>query len=219
MRCQFMNIMTRCAGWVVPYADPPDINWDTFPTGDREPVTPAFPILWVSSSHDPVTPLQQALLMSTRFANSSVIEQLSDGHCSLSAVSLCSLGKIAGYLNWGIVPKQPDLDTGGDKITGKWETCKADETPWHPYGSQQWHALRQAGGEEPLTAEDAGRMEAWKDVQKVFRDMHVDLSMPRAHAGVRKVVKMEYEDLLESVQTMRDKEDGEKAGEDWLRWL
>ena len=185
--------MTRCSGWEIQPVHPPKMDWDRFPTGDRPPIAPGFPILWVSSSHDPVTPLQQALIMSQRFANSSLIEQLSDGHCSLSAVSLCTLGKIKAYLNEGKVPDPPKIDarssSGDGRITGKWVQCKADEKPFKPFGTHGSFA----------TQEEAEITEAWQTVQSVFNQMQLNNGPRPLHKQVRNFLQMDYATAVQMV--------------------
>jgi len=188
--------MTRCAGWQIKPVHPERMPWDRFPTGDRPPITPAFPILWVSSSHDPVTPLQQALIMSQRFTNSSLIEQLSDGHCSLAAVSLCTLGKIKAYFDEGKVPKSPEIDSrgssGDDRITGKWVQCKADEKPFKPFGSQGSYR----------TQEEVDVTEAWQVVRDVFHKMQ--LSQHRMPKMASNFLRLDYATAAQLVKSQRE---------------
>ena len=185
--------MTRCAGWQIEPVHPPKMDWDRFPTGDKPPITPDYPILWVSSSHDPVTPLQQALLMSQRFANSSVIEQLSDGHCSLSAVSFCTLGKIKAYLDEGKVPEPPrfdDRDSDDDLITGEWVKCKADEKPFKPF--------RPSSADGSFrTQEEVERIEAWQTVRDVFHDMQLNRGPYRFPKKVVEFLQTDYDTAVE----------------------
>ena len=190
--------MTRCAGWQVEPVHPPKMDWDRFPTGDRPPIRPAFPILWVSSSHDPVTPLQQALIMSQRFTNSSLIEQLSDGHCSLAAVSLCTLGRIKAYLDKGEVPKPPEIDpnggSGDDRITGKWVQCKADEKPFKPFGT---HASYR-------TQEEADVAGAWRVVQSAFHEMQLSHGPRRLPKMISNFLQMDYATATQLVDSERE---------------
>jgi len=173
------------------------MKWDSFPRpGDDAPANTSFPILWVSTSNDPVTPLQQALLMSQRFAGSGLIEQLSDGHCSLSAVSLCSLSKIKAYLSYGVVPNPPELEpraAGDDTIRGKWDRCQADEKPWKPFKPDAW--VSEASAESgPRTQAEADMLSGWKEVQDAFR-MFQDQVQPLP-VKVQEWMKVDYEIAL-----------------------
>jgi len=73
------------------------------------------------------TPLHAGLHMAKRFVDAGLIEQNSEGHCSLAAASRCTNDWIQGYFKAGIVPPHPV----GDLDDGKWITCKAEEWPWH----------------------------------------------------------------------------------------
>ncbi|KDQ18796.1 hypothetical protein BOTBODRAFT_153690 [Botryobasidium botryosum FD-172 SS1] len=64
----------------------------------------SFPILLVGNTADPVTPLSHAFGMSKKFKDASVLIQNSLGHCSLSAVSICTMRHIRAYFNDGVVP-------------------------------------------------------------------------------------------------------------------
>ena len=65
--------------------------------------------------------------MAKKFVDAGLIEQNSEGHCSLAAASKCTNDWIQGYFKAGIVPPHPV----GDLDDGKWITCKAEEWPWH----------------------------------------------------------------------------------------
>jgi hypothetical protein len=69
--------------------------------------------------------------MAKKFVDAGLIEQHSEGHCSLAAPSRCTNDWIQGYFKAGIVPPHP---VGGLK-DGKWIECNAEYWPWHsPYG-------------------------------------------------------------------------------------
>ncbi len=199
-----MQMVTRCAGWSIKEVDPPAMDWSRFPKQGQPPINTSFPILFVSTSNDPVTPLHQALTMSQRFAGAGLIEQLSDGHCSVSAVSLCSLARIKAYFHHGIVPKPPQIDpkssSGGDATTGEWERCQADEGPWKPFQPQAW--LNEAG-DCLRTEENMRMMEAWQEVQHGFRRMHTKEAFFRLPNGLQEILRMDYETAVELLDFAR----------------
>lgn len=71
------------------------------------------PILFISNTLDPITPIQGGRSMSTGFRNSVLLEQNSTGHTSLSGFSTCTARAIRAYFRHGILPAsgtvcQPD---------------------------------------------------------------------------------------------------------------
>ncbi|KAI9669737.1 MAG: hypothetical protein M1831_007433 [Alyxoria varia] len=66
----------------------------------------SHPILWVSNSADPVTPLANAQKMSKLFPGSRILQQDSAGHCSVSSFSSCTLAKIREYFQKGTLPDE-----------------------------------------------------------------------------------------------------------------
>ncbi|GAA5932039.1 uncharacterized protein JCM15063_001107 [Sporobolomyces koalae] len=67
----------------------------------------AFPILFLSMTADPVTPLSAARRMTDNFGpeSATLLIQNGFGHCSLAHPSLCTAKKARAYLVDGIVPK------------------------------------------------------------------------------------------------------------------
>ena len=109
------------------------MDWDKFPLKDRDPINTAFPILFVSNSRDPITPIRSGLAQSRNFVNAGFIEQESEGHCSSAMVSLCTMRKIQAYFSHGIVPDKPRFHNSGDPkdgFVGNWTTCEVDQRPW-----------------------------------------------------------------------------------------
>ncbi|KAF2869445.1 TAP-like protein-domain-containing protein [Massariosphaeria phaeospora] len=67
----------------------------------------SHPILWLSNTVDPVTPLRSARIMSARFPGSVVLVQDIAGHCSLAAPTSCVLRYVNDYFQTGALP-DPD---------------------------------------------------------------------------------------------------------------
>ncbi|KAK7755164.1 hypothetical protein SLS62_002979 [Diatrype stigma] len=128
----WLGLMLGCNGWEIESKDPP-MRWDDHPSRKPAPIGTAFPLLFLSSRRDPVTPLHAALKMTRKFANASIVEQVSDGHCTISCISACTVGHVRAYVNSGVLPPAPKFDDddggeGGDG--GEWATCECDEKPW-----------------------------------------------------------------------------------------
>jgi pimeloyl-ACP methyl ester carboxylesterase len=77
----------------------------------------ANPILFVSSTADPVTPLRSARVMHEMFPGSGLLVSDHAGHCSLSSPDPCTLGNVAVYFQMGLVPQE-----------GK--VCVPEKSPW-----------------------------------------------------------------------------------------
>ncbi|KAK0708664.1 TAP-like protein-domain-containing protein [Lasiosphaeris hirsuta] len=123
-----INVMLQCNGWSVlpPHRSPPT-PWARY-TAENQIAT-AFPILFLSNTLDPVTPLVAAVKMSLKFRRAGLVEQKAEGHCTVSAVSRCTARAVRNYVLRGEVPPAPEVD-GGDYLGGSWTTCEADERPW-----------------------------------------------------------------------------------------
>ncbi|KAE8155297.1 TAP-like protein-domain-containing protein [Aspergillus avenaceus] len=84
-----------CVGWNV------TSKWKTSgPFGGHT----SHPLLFVSNTLDPVTPLQSAQKMSQRFPGSVVLQQDSEGHSTAAAPSLCTSKRIRHYFQSGELP-------------------------------------------------------------------------------------------------------------------
>jgi pimeloyl-ACP methyl ester carboxylesterase len=67
----------------------------------------SHPILFVSNTADPVTPLKSGRIMASKFPGSVVLVQDSAGHCSISTPTPCTLKGIREYFQTGTLP-DPD---------------------------------------------------------------------------------------------------------------
>ena len=155
----WMNLMLGCEGWRIEAVDPP-MRWDDHPAHKPKPIKTSYPLLFVSNTVDPVTPLKDGVKMAKIFVDAGLIEQQSEGHCSLAAVSECTIEKIRAYFINGEVPPPP-VEIGGQLSDGNWVKCEANEWPFHPYNRS-----------EPL--EDtvgARRMTAAKYMQDAFGEV------------------------------------------------
>ena len=104
--------------------------------------------------------------MAKKFVDSGLIEQESEGHCSIASVSKCTLDKVRAYFTKGEVPPHPvEGGKGRELEDGKWDRCEADEWPWHPYQEAVWLANR---GVE--ATQEAEVMTAWKEMQETTKD-------------------------------------------------
>jgi hypothetical protein len=77
----------------------------------------SHPILWLSNTRDPVTPLRNARRMATKFPGSVVFGQDADGHCTLAQASRCVGKGVREYFQTG---KLPEGDVG----------CEPDKGPF-----------------------------------------------------------------------------------------
>ncbi|RDW65125.1 hypothetical protein BP6252_10776 [Coleophoma cylindrospora] len=75
-------------------------------TGDDIRGNTSHPILMLSTTLDPVTPLANAHAMSKRFPGSVVLELNAEGHCSISAPSVCAAKHTRAYFQTGQMPPQ-----------------------------------------------------------------------------------------------------------------
>ncbi|GKZ70395.1 hypothetical protein AnigIFM50267_006037 [Aspergillus niger] len=92
----FADFLMPCARWNG--RGPGDFKG---PTGAQDMSTP---ILFVSNTLDPVTPLGDAHAMSALFEKSVVLEQHAEGHCSFASRSGCTDDYIRAYFQTGELP-------------------------------------------------------------------------------------------------------------------
>lgn len=67
------------------------------------------PILFLSNTADPVTPLTSARIMQARFPGSGLLVQDSAGHCTISAASPCMVRAVRTYFQEGRMPEKGAL--------------------------------------------------------------------------------------------------------------
>jgi hypothetical protein len=158
-----MGVLLGCQGWPIKAVDPP-MDWDDHPAYNPKPINTSYPLLFISNTYDPITPMYGGLKMAKKFAGAGFIEQLSEGHCSLAAVSLCTIGKVRSYFREGKLPPPPVEGKGS--ADGEWEKCKADEWPFHPFTKAISFAKRQE-----IDVAEVERLDAVKEMQKVFQKM------------------------------------------------
>lgn len=113
-----------CSGWRA------RANWSfkgpfTTPAAGSGPDAPAAPVLFLSNTLDPVTPLVNARTMAAKHPGAGVVVQKSMGHCALaSAPSRCTSDIVAKYLELGTVPEEEVLCL---EDCGPWdEDCRLD---------------------------------------------------------------------------------------------
>lgn len=158
----WMNLMMKCNGWDIPagHAVPSDSWALSGEGGTASQIETANPILFLSNTYDPVTPLRAAVKMALKFKGAGLLEQESQGHCTISAASRCTAKIVEEYVASGKVPPPP---AGVDaEYNGEWTRCGADQVPW---------GLRGADSSSPETAEENAVSKAWQHVQRTMGRM------------------------------------------------
>ncbi|TLD13649.1 uncharacterized protein PgNI_03408 [Pyricularia grisea] len=202
--------MAGCTGWRINPIDPPGFNLNiTIPQDGGPAIKTAFPILFVSNTFDPVTPMHNGLAMSRRFVDAGFLEQRSEGHCSIATVSLCTMGKIKAYLEDGIVPPPPifSKDSGIIKATpkGVWDRCKADENPWRPFGGTHHNSMR-------LNLHDMRFVKAWRETHDSIRFGMSTLGPRRDSGPLQNLLDMSLDDLEDKLTQLVTKSGKPKRG-------
>ncbi|KAI4744717.1 hypothetical protein E4T50_04936 [Aureobasidium sp. EXF-12298] len=94
----YMGVGLQCNTWPIRPAIP------LLRLFDNTTIDTSFPLLFVSDTHDPITPLSNDIAMLNLFKDTALVEGEGEGHCSIAEVSLCTVNKIRGYLQDGNVP-------------------------------------------------------------------------------------------------------------------
>jgi pimeloyl-ACP methyl ester carboxylesterase len=164
----WMNSQLGCESWDIPLSDPP-LPWNPdIPFSSPEAIiNVSHPILFTSSTLDPVCPFSSALKMARRFQGSGIIQQLSEGHGISAVTSRCTIELIREYFTSGSVPETKlSQDGKGEEF---WTRCEVDEKPFQPYQSSEWLRSMQGTNLESNTLKAlGGRMDAWKNLQRIF---------------------------------------------------
>ncbi|KAI0883232.1 alpha/beta-hydrolase [Annulohypoxylon maeteangense] len=153
-----------CNGWDIETKDPP-MRWDDHPAHKQQPIETSFPLLFLSNHFDPVTPLRSALKMTRKFSQASIIEQIAEGHCTVSCSSLCTIGHIQAYLNKGILPPAPKFSSDDE---GEWTTCICDAKPWKNLMVEK--TAMGTNNLDGMTAEQANAMTAYGGLRDKFAE-------------------------------------------------
>ncbi len=131
------DLMLQCNGWDVYAQNHPATSPKPWPQPDgAEQIETSFPILFLSNTLDPVTPLSAAVEMALKFKHAGLLEQKAEGHCTVSASSRCTARVVRDYLLDGKVPPPPKVD-GKKYLQGTWQTCEAESSPFEPPGRIQ----------------------------------------------------------------------------------
>jgi hypothetical protein len=114
------------------------------------------PLLLISTSIDPVTPLHSALTMSAKFNGSAVLEIEAEGHCSAATISMCAGRAIREYFQHGKVPEPKGRSVRANgtsrNLSDTVAICKADRKPFDGYLPD---------GPEPDLPQDESDIELW----------------------------------------------------------
>lgn len=131
----------------------------------------SHPILFVSNTADPVTPLRSGRLMHSFFPGSSLLVGDGAGHCSLATPSTCTLGHIRDYFQTGELPSDGTLCIPEKSA---WSLNSTD--PHSPFYDPSLGAAANI-----ITVEDEGHRD---EQQSALHAVGVDVMQRIAQSGV-----------------------------------
>ncbi|KAI1326815.1 alpha/beta-hydrolase [Xylariaceae sp. FL0255] len=172
-----------CSSWEIESKKPP-LRWGNQSAHDLEPIKTNYPILFLSQSLDPVTPLSYALNMTKTFANASIIETDGAGHCSFACVSTCTLKHMRAYINDGVVPPPPRFHAETDS-EGEWTKCACDGQYWTNLSLESEETSTVADGE--ISAE---AVQAYRKLSAAFASFTFDQQLDHHNPLKEEVVRL-----------------------------
>ncbi|KAJ4287982.1 hypothetical protein N0V90_011997 [Kalmusia sp. IMI 367209] len=129
----------------------------------------SHPILWISNTADPVTPLRSARAMSARYPGSTVLVQDSAGHCAMSTPTACTVSAIKTYFQTGALPKP---DTVCIPPSSPWSLNSTDpKSPFYDPSLGEAVFLAEESMEEEMEA--ARRLQRWAAQHMGFGRSHL----------------------------------------------
>ncbi|KAF2458267.1 hypothetical protein BDY21DRAFT_342017 [Lineolata rhizophorae] len=168
-----MTFVISCADYSIP-SSPISLPWskDDYIATQQQQINTSFPLLFISNSRDPVTPLMSGLHMADKFSDAGFLELRTEGHTSFAATSACLLARVRAYFKNGTVPKLLPPQAESTTYRDHWDTCEVDEWPWRPFDRNKW--VGEASPRLDIGEVDADDMmemlNAWKELQKMTRD-------------------------------------------------
>jgi hypothetical protein len=130
----WLQLLLTCNGYDIHAGVHPPKSSANNRVRDGSQINTSYPILFLSNTLDPVTPLVAGVKMALKFKDAGLVEQQSAGHCTLSSYSPCTFQVVRNYILDGIVPPPPVVQ-GDDYLGGEWKTC---EVPYKSAGIQQF---------------------------------------------------------------------------------
>lgn len=110
----------------------------------------AHPILFASTTIDPVTPLRNAFIMAAGFEGAGVLHLDSEGHCTYATPSICTGKAIREYFQSGKLPGRMGGLKDFDEWSGYGALCEANRVPFDGYTKGEMPDLPEGETDEEL---------------------------------------------------------------------